>query len=106
MVRDATLLALKPHMHLRGRDIVMVLERPNQAPETLVSIPRWDFDWQIFYQLEHPIALQKGWRIRTIGHFDNSSANPRNPDPTREVAWDELTTGEMLAGTMMLSVPR
>jgi hypothetical protein len=106
LMRDATLFALKPHMHLRGRDIRMVLERPGEAPQTLIFIPRWDFDWQIFYELEQPMVLRKGWRIRTIGHFDNSTANPRNPDPTREVVWDERTTGEMLAGTLMFSSPR
>jgi mono/diheme cytochrome c family protein len=105
LTREVTLLAIKPHMHLRGKDILFEAEFPSRKRETLLSVPRWNFDWQLTYKLVEPQKLPAGTRVRVIAHYDNSSANKRNPDPTRFVVWDNQSTGEMLAGMMTVSEP-
>jgi hypothetical protein len=42
--------------------------------------------------------LKKGTRLNFIATYDNSAANPRNPDPTAAVrygfqSWDEMMVG-------------
>lgn len=96
--RDMLLLNLFPHMHLRGKDFRFVLEYPNGDQEILLDVPRYDFNWQLRYDLAEPKLIPKGSRIVAIGHFDNSADNPNNPDPTQTVEFGEQTWEEMLVG--------
>jgi hypothetical protein len=96
--RDTLLLSFMPHMHLRGKDFEYRVEYPNGKSETLLSIPRYDFNWQTMYRVERPLHLPKGTRIRCTAHYDNSSANPANPDPNKEVTWGDQTWEEMMIG--------
>jgi hypothetical protein len=93
------LLGLAPHMHLRGKDFTFHLQLPGAAKtETLLSVPKYDFNWQIFYALAEPRRLPKGARLDCIAHFDNSASNPNNPDPWKIVTWGPQTTDEMMIG--------
>lgn len=96
--RDLLLLNLFPHMHLRGKDFQFVLEYPDGKREILLDVPRYDFNWQLRYDLAEPKLIPKGSRIHAIGHFDNSENNPANPDPTKLVEFGEQTWEEMLVG--------
>ncbi len=58
-----------------------------RAKETILNVPRFDFNWQLFYYLDMPKLLPKGTRIECTAHFDNSANHPGNPDPTSEVRW-------------------
>ncbi len=98
VVRDATLLALHPHMHLRGKDFEYQIVYPGGKKETLLSVPQYDFNWQMIYRLKEPLHLPKGSEIRCVAHYDNSSANPANPDPKKAVHWGEQTWEEMMIG--------
>ena len=40
--------------------------------------------------------MRKGTRMVVVAHHDNSANNPYNPDPTKEVAWGNLTSDEMV----------
>lgn len=96
---DADLLALFGHMHLRGRDMTFVAHAPGKPPETLLVIPNYNFDWQLAYLLAPGTKrLPKGTRLEVIGHMDNSTFNPYNPDPSKEVRWGEQTYHEMFIG--------
>jgi hypothetical protein len=101
--RPMRLLSIKPHMHLRGRDVAFSVRAPDGRVTPLLSVPRWDFDWQLTYVLAAPLLLDRGARIEVTAHYDNSAGNPRNPDPTRVITWDEFSSGEMLAGMMTLA---
>jgi len=68
------------------------------ARTTLLDIPRYDFNWQLRYALANPIDAPRGAVVHATAWFDNSSANPANPDPTRSVRWGEQTTDEMMIG--------
>jgi peroxiredoxin len=95
---SAHLLSLTPHMHLRGVDFTYTARYPDGRSEVLVSIPRYDFNWQSTYRLVNPKPMPKGTRIDCLAHYDNSAENPANPDPSASVTWGENTTDEMLIG--------
>jgi len=61
-------------------------------------VPRYQFTWQSVYRCERPLALPKGSRLRCLAHFDNSPANPSNPDPAKVVRWGDQTWEEMMIG--------
>jgi hypothetical protein len=98
MPRDATLLSLFAHMHLRGSEFEFVLTPPGSPPQTLLDVKPYDFFWQLDYKLETPRPLHRGDRLTWIGHFDNSANNPANPDPSAEVRWGEQSWQEMMIG--------
>lgn len=101
---NCELFSLTPHAHLRGKSFEYRILRPNGTSETILKVPKYDFNWQLTYFLEEPIHLEKGDKIQVIAHYDNSANNPRNPDPTQEVHWGERTTDEMLMGYFNVEV--
>ena len=92
------LISLAPHMHLRGKDFRYTATFPDGRTEVLLSVPAYDFGWQSVYVLNQPMALPPGTRIDCLAHFDNSTKNPNNPDPTKEVRWGEQSFEEMMMG--------
>jgi peroxiredoxin len=96
--RDVLLLGFMPHMHLRGKDFEYTAIYPDGQRETLLSVPRFDFDWQSSYRLSAAKRLPKGTEIKCVAHFDNSVDNPANPDPHRDVRWGDQTWEEMMIG--------
>lgn len=99
-----TLADLMPHMHFRGKDFLFQVIYPDGKTETLLSVPKYDFNWQLGYRLEKPLVLPKGTRIECTAHFDNSANNPYNPDPTKEVKWGDQTWEEMMIGWFSVAV--
>jgi len=95
---DIHITDLAPHMHLRGKDFTFRLIEPDGRSTDLLRVPKFDFSWQVIYRFEQPVAVRRGSRIEAIGHFDNSAANKRNPNPKKAVGWGEQTWDEMLAG--------
>lgn len=94
--RDATLLALFAHMHLRGRDMTFTAQPPGGEEETLLVIPNYSFDWQMPYAYAPGAKrLPKGTVLRTRAHFDNSAFNPYNPDPSATVPYGDQSHHEM-----------
>ena len=49
---EATLLSLTPHMHLRGKSFEYRAVYPTGESEVLLHVPKYDFNWQITYELE------------------------------------------------------
>src|SRR5262249_48980422 len=96
--RDTLLLSFMPHMHLRGKDFRYQAEYPDGRKETILSVPKFDFNWQTSYRLAEPFLLPKGTKIHCFSHFDNSTKNPANPDPKKEVRWGDQTWEEMMIG--------
>jgi hypothetical protein len=96
--QDINVVSLFPHMHLRGKDMKLTASYPGGRQETILNVPAYDFNWQLFYYPTTPIRLPKGTRIDLIAHYDNSSSNPHNPDPTKTVTFGEASTAEMMFG--------
>jgi hypothetical protein len=96
--QDINMVSLFPHMHLRGKDMKMTATYPGGRQDTLLNVPMYDFDWQLFYYPKTPMQLPKGTRIDVVAHYDNSSHNKRNPDPDKTVTFGEASTAEMMFG--------
>lgn len=92
------ILEFMPHMHVRGTAFRYDLELPDGTTRRLLDVPRWDFDWQIVYRLREPLDVPRGARLVATGWFDNSAANPANPDPAATVRFGEQTSDEMMIG--------
>jgi len=99
-----TLVDMMPHMHFRGKDFLYKITYPNGEVQTLLSVPKYDFNWQLGYTLDKPMVIPKGSRIECTAHFDNSPNNPYNPDPTKEVKWGDQTWEEMMIGWFSVAV--
>jgi hypothetical protein len=95
---DARLISFTPHMHWRGKDYRYEVVHPDGKKETLLSVPRWDFNWQSVYVLQDAIKLPKGSRLHAVAHWDNSVNNPYNPDPAKRVNFGLQTWDEMMVG--------
>jgi peroxiredoxin len=98
--KDALILSLTPHMHLRGKSFLFRAVYPDQRTEILLSVPRYDFNWQHRYVLHTPLHVPAGTRIECVGRFDNSASNPNNPDPTHEVRHGDQSWEEMMLGVI------
>jgi len=68
--------------------------------ETVLSVPKYDFRWQLSYDLETPLRLPAGSKLVVTAHYDNSVNNKNNPAPDKEVyfrgaqnqSWEEMFT--------------
>ena len=96
--RDAYLYSMTPHMHFRGKYMSYTAEYPDGTSEILLSVPKYDFNWQFSYQLEEPLFLPAGTRLVVKGAMDNSERNRSNPDPSKPVHFGLQTKHEMFFG--------
>lgn len=96
--RDTLLLNLFPHMHYRGKAFRFEAIYPDQTREVLLDVPRYDFYWQLRYDLTEPKLLPKGTTLHCTAHFDNSEENLINPDPSQAVGFGLQSWEEMLIG--------
>jgi hypothetical protein len=67
------LIYSQPHMHLRGKDMDIRLRYPAGESETILSVPRYDFNWQTIYFETKPRPLPQGTRVELTAHWDNSA---------------------------------
>lgn len=103
---EVELLTMLPHMHVRGKSFEYVATYPDGKTETLLSVPRYDFNWQSNYRLTKPLKLPAGTRIDCRATFDNSDDNPNNPDSKSAVYWGDQTWQEMMIGFVDYAVLR
>jgi Copper type II ascorbate-dependent monooxygenase, C-terminal domain len=90
-----TIYAFAPHMHLRGKDITYTLVWPDGRRQVLLDVPKFDFNWQLHYELAEPLKIPAGSKILALAHYDNSIKNRYNPAPNKEVFWSEQSWDEM-----------
>ncbi|TAJ69660.1 MAG: hypothetical protein EPO51_21410 [Phenylobacterium sp.] len=95
--KEMILYGLTPHAHHRGGSVNVAVQYPNGKQEMLLAMPRYDFNWQYEYFLAKPLKVPAGSKVITRWTFDNSTRNPANPDPKREIRWGEQSSEEMLA---------
>lgn len=94
----ARILSFDPHAHVRGKAWRYEVLWPDGKRETILEIPRYDFNWQLLYELAEPLDLPKGAKIIVTAWYDNSDKNPANPDPKADVFFGEQTWEEMMIG--------
>ncbi len=93
---NATLYSVFPHAHYRGESMAISIKEPGATEEKLIlSLPKYDFNWQRGYDFAEPIKLKPGTKLITRYVYDNSKHNPANPDPSIKVTWGEQSGDEM-----------
>ena len=102
---DLNVIGFMPHMHVRGKAFKYELIGADGSVETLLDIPRYDFNWQIRYEYAQPRTIPRGSKVRITAAFDNSPGNKANPDPTKRVKWGQQTYEEMMIGFIEHFVP-
>lgn len=93
--KEALLYSAFPHAHYRGYASDLWLHYPDGKKEMLLSLPRYDFNWQRDYVFEKPIKVPAGSRLVAHYWYDNSKRNPANPDPSKEIVWGDQSWEEM-----------
>ena len=97
---DMQILAFSPHMHVRGKAMTYRIVHADGSTETLLDVPKYDYNWQWLYYPTEPVDLPASSRIEVTAVWDNSEDNPANPDPTREIIYRGDVWGEMFVGFM------
>jgi hypothetical protein len=92
---EARIHALRPHMHLRARLGTASLIQRDGSRRVLLHIPDWDDGWQNYYILSRPARVAHGAILEYLASYDNSPANPLNPDPKVPVPWGQQVWDEM-----------
>jgi tetratricopeptide (TPR) repeat protein len=93
---DASVLAIYPHAHYLGKDMLALATLPDGTKKTLVHIASWDLNWQAVYRYEKPVDLPAGTTISMRFTYDNSTDNIRNPNqPPKRVVAGNRASDEM-----------
>ena len=87
--------ALFPHTHVRGTRWEYRVTQPGAEPNMVLTVPRYDFNWQTYYQFAKPLEILPGGKIESLAWYDNSASNRSNPDATKDVRWGDQTWEEM-----------
>ncbi|GAB4200690.1 MAG: hypothetical protein Fur0023_04290 [Bacteroidia bacterium] len=77
---DISILAVNPHMHLLGQSYVAFAITPARDTIPLIRIPKWNFNWQYYYIYKKPVIVPKNSIIVAIATYNNTTANPYNPN--------------------------
>ena len=93
-LEDAELVFMMPHMHFRGKDMTYTLEYPDGRRQIVLSVPHYDFNWQLGYAAS--IKVPKGTKLHVDAHYDNSTNNKFNPNPNKTVYYGTMTWEEMM----------
>jgi hypothetical protein len=87
----------QPHMHLRGKGMMMEAVLPSGERRVLSHVNNFQFDWHNNYVYADHVAplLPKGTVLNFTAWHDNTKANRSNPDPNQWVGWGDRTVDEM-----------
>jgi len=87
----------QPHMHLRGRAMMLEAILPTGEIRVLSHVNNFNFNWHNNYVYADDAAplLPKGTILRVTSWHDNTAANPSNPDPNQWVGYGDRTVDEM-----------
>ena len=103
--RDITIYSLVPHTHVRGTGWHYEATYPDGRKEVILSVPKYDFNWQHEYVFTQPLQLPAGTKIHAKAWYDNSPRNKSNPDPSKPVTWGDQTWEEMMYTSITFSFP-
>jgi hypothetical protein len=93
----ARLENFQPHMHLRGKSMLLEAILPDGTRRTLSYVGNFNFNWMTNYIYADDAApvLPKGTVIHVVAVHDNTRGNKNNPDPDQWVGWGDRTVDEM-----------
>ena len=87
----------QPHMHLRGKAMMIEAILPNGTQQVLSYVSNFEFNWMNNYVYDDDYAplLPKGTILKVTAWHDNTSAKKSNPDPNQWIGWGDRTVDEM-----------
>ncbi len=94
--KEALVYSAFVHAHYRATASDLWIQYPDGKKELLLSLPRYDFNWQRAYEFAKPVKVPAGAKLIARYWYDNSKRNPHNPDPKIDVTWGEQSWNEML----------
>jgi hypothetical protein len=93
---NVSVFTVGPHMHLLGKSIKAFGVTPAADTIRFFDIPKWDFHWQRAYSFRNLLKIQGGTAMQGEATYDNTTANPNNPNqPPQAVGLGEGTGDEM-----------
>jgi hypothetical protein len=98
VLKQAAILEnFQPHMHLRGKAMAVEAILPDGTTEMVSYVGNFNFNWMTNYIYTDEAApwYPKGTIIRVTAWYDNTRANPNNPDPDQWVGYGDRTVDEM-----------
>ncbi len=98
VLRQAAMLEnFQPHMHLRGKAMMVEAVLPDGTTEVVSYVGKFNFNWMTNYIYADDAApmYPKGTMIRVTAWYDNTRANRNNPDPDQWVGFGDRTVDEM-----------
>ncbi|HVY90377.1 MAG TPA: hypothetical protein VG942_16040, partial [Hyphomonadaceae bacterium] len=105
---DAYIYTLYPHAHYRGYHVELKAKTPDGKETMLLSLPKYDFNWQRDYDPEQPILVKAGTKLIATWVFDNSPNNralhkeAKDTDGNPIASYDvDVRTGEQTYQEMM-----
>ena len=101
---DVRVIGFTPHMHLRGKSFEFRAVLPDGTREVLLRVPKYDFNWQLTYDLAQERVFPRGTKFEATATFDNSADNPFNPDPKASVRFGDQTWDEMMVGFIDIAI--
>jgi hypothetical protein len=93
---DMYIYTLYPHSHYRGYHVELMQKDADGKEKMLLSLPKYDFNWQRDYDPVEPILVKAGTKLIAKWVYDNSAHNAANPDPKINVTWGEQSWEEMM----------
>jgi hypothetical protein len=102
---DCELAVLSIHMHELGKDMTYTLLYPDGRSEVILKSPNYDFNWQITYNIDKPIKIPKGTRLRVTAHYNNSRSNRYARYPDRDIYGGQQSWEEMMSPWIGLLLP-
>ena len=104
LAADVELVMFQPHMHVRGKDMTYTVEYPDGRQQVVLSVSKYDFNWQLQYMLAEPLRLPKGTKLHVQAHYNNSTSNKYNPNPNRTIYQGNMTWEEMMSPFLAILV--
>jgi len=97
MKQNGRVESFQPHMHLRGKAMMMEAILPSGQTQMLSHVDNFNFNWHNSYYYADDAAplLPKGTVLRITAWHDNTTANRSNPDPNQWVGSGDRTVDEM-----------
>ncbi|MCC7179466.1 MAG: hypothetical protein IT177_13885 [Acidobacteria bacterium] len=94
---NARIESFQPHMHLRGKAMMVEAVFPTGRREVISLVSNFNFNWMTTYVYDDDAAplLPKGTLLKVTSWHDNTAASKTNPDPTQWVGWGDRTVDEM-----------
>ena len=98
VLKENTLITnFQPHFHLRGKAMQVEAILPDGTNQIVSYVGKFNFNWMTNYIYKDDAApvFPKGTVIHVSAWYDNTRANPFNPDPDQWVGYGDRTVDEM-----------